>query len=182
MDAVRKENVPFGQGKRPFVAAVSGVKNSGKTTFLSKLIPVLKEQGMKVAVIKHDGHEFVPDVEGTDSYRLKAAGAYGCAVFSRNRWMVVKDEPDMDEQTLIRAFPEADIILLEGLKDSSYPKFEIIRGAVSQKSVCRQSTLLGVVTDTDLSFAGVPVLGLEDVQTCAKLLIAEMKKQAEAGL
>ena len=29
---------------RPYIAAVSGVKNSGKTTFLEKLIPELKKE------------------------------------------------------------------------------------------------------------------------------------------
>ena len=55
--------------KRPAVLAVSGVHNSGKTTLLEKLLPVLRSCGLKVGVIKHDGHDFTPDVPGTDSYR-----------------------------------------------------------------------------------------------------------------
>lgn len=61
--------------KRPAVLAVSGVHNSGKTTLLEKLLPVLRSRGLKVGVIKHDGHDFTPDVPGTDSYRLREAGA-----------------------------------------------------------------------------------------------------------
>ena len=53
--------------KRPAVLAVSGVHNSGKTTLLEKLLPVLRSRGLKVGVIKHDGHDFTPDVPGTDS-------------------------------------------------------------------------------------------------------------------
>ena len=66
--------------KRPAVLAVSGVHNSGKTTLLEKLLPVLRSRGLKVGVIKHDGHDFTPDVPGTDSYRLREAGAEGVAV------------------------------------------------------------------------------------------------------
>ena len=44
--------------KRPAVLAVSGVHNSGKTTLLEKLLPVLRSRGLKVGVIKHDGHDF----------------------------------------------------------------------------------------------------------------------------
>ena len=65
--------------KRPAVLAVSGVHNSGKTTLLEKLLPVLRSRGLKVGVIKHDGHDFTPDVPGTDSYRLREAGAEGVA-------------------------------------------------------------------------------------------------------
>ena len=36
----------------------------------------------EVAVIKHDGHDFTPDVPGTDSHRMKAAGAFGTVVYS----------------------------------------------------------------------------------------------------
>ena len=36
--------------KRPAVLAVSGVHNSGKTTLLEKLLPVLRSRGLKVAV------------------------------------------------------------------------------------------------------------------------------------
>ena len=61
--------------KRPAVLAVSGVHNSGKTTLLEKLLPVLRSRRLKVGVIKHDGHDFTPDVPGTDSYRLREAGA-----------------------------------------------------------------------------------------------------------
>lgn len=59
--------------KRPAVLAVSGVHNSGKTTLLEKLLPVLRSRGLKVGVIKHDGHDFTPDVPGTDS--LPSAGS-----------------------------------------------------------------------------------------------------------
>ena len=38
--------------KRPAVLAVSGAHNSGKTTLLEKLIPLLRARGLKVGVIK----------------------------------------------------------------------------------------------------------------------------------
>ena len=40
-------------GSRPFVFAVSGWKNSGKTTMITRLVPELVRRGYKVAVIKH---------------------------------------------------------------------------------------------------------------------------------
>lgn len=113
--------------KEPFILAVSGVKNSGKTTLITKLLPLLTKKGWKVAVIKHDGHEFDADVPGTDSYRHMEAGAYGTAVFSKSKYMVVKREPSVCAEQLLECFPEADIILLEGFKHSEFPKLEIIR-------------------------------------------------------
>lgn len=109
--------------KKPYIFAVSGYKNSGKTTLITDLIPLLRERGFKVAVIKHDGHDFEPDVPGTDSFRIRQAGAYGTAVYSSRRLMVTKECRDITEQSLIQTFEEADIILVEGLKDSPYPKY-----------------------------------------------------------
>lgn len=107
----------------PFIFAISGYKNSGKTTVITKLIPELKRRGYRVAVIKHDGHDFEADVPGTDSYRHQKAGAYGTAVFSSNRILITKECQEADEKQLIKAFPEADIILIEGLKHSNYSKY-----------------------------------------------------------
>ena len=108
---------------KPVIYAISGYKNSGKTTLMTALIAELTRRGYRVASIKHDGHDSDPDVPGTDSYRHRRAGAYGTAVFSQKRFMVTKtwEKPDMN--ALISAFPEADVLLLEGFKDSSYPKY-----------------------------------------------------------
>ena len=157
--------------KKPFMVAGSGVKNSGKTTFLEHLVPELKKRGVCVAVIKHDGHEFEPDVAGTDTWKLRKAGAYGTAIFSKGQWMMVKQQPDMDEKEIAKCFPEADVILLEGFKYSKYPKFEIVRKGNSEESVCDPSTLLGLVTDTRLVLPEVPVLGLSDWEKAADLVV-----------
>lgn len=61
-------NVPV-----PGLAAYSG---AGKTTLLVKLIPLLKKQGIRVALIKHAHHDFEIDIPGKDSYRLRKAVAY----------------------------------------------------------------------------------------------------------
>jgi len=130
----------------------------------------LKKRGYRVAIIKHDGHEFEPDVAGTDTWKLRQAGAYGTAIFSKGQWMVCKQEPGMDEMRMMELFPEADFILLEGFKYSSYPKFEIVREGNSFESVCDARTLLGLVTDTKLRLDGVPTLGLEDWKVAADIL------------
>lgn len=109
--------------EKPMVYVICGYKNSGKTTLITKLIPLLNQKGYKVATIKHDGHDFVGDVPDTDSYRHKTAGAYGTAVFSENRFQIVKEIPGITESDLMEFFPEADIILIEGLKNSQYQKY-----------------------------------------------------------
>ena len=109
--------------KRPAVLAVSGAHNSGKTTLLEKLIPLLRARGLKVGVIKHDGHDFTPDVPGTDSFRLREAGAEGVAVFSGSRYLLT-EEFRLNEQDLLALFERHgyDLVLMEGFKESGWPK------------------------------------------------------------
>ena len=140
--------------KRPFLFAVSGVKNSGKTTLITKLIPIFVKYGLKVASVKHDGHDFDADVPGTDSYRHMKAGAYGTAVFSASKYMVVKKQEHTTEEQLVRLFPEADLILLEGFKKSPYPKIEIVRKGNSKAPVCTDESLTAVAADFPLAGAG----------------------------
>lgn len=156
---------------KPVVFAVSGVKNSGKTTLIEKIIPKLKEHGLKVATIKHDGHDFEGDVEGTDTYKHKRAGAYGTAIFSKNKFMIIKDQKDTLEEELMLYFKDSDVIILEGFKYSDYPKLEIVRKGNSECSVCRKETLLGIVSDMDIKVEGVEILDLNDIDKIADFLL-----------
>lgn len=59
------------------VVQICGYKNSGKTTLIAALLPLLKEQGLRVAVIKHDSHGFDIDHKGTDTFRFREAERKG---------------------------------------------------------------------------------------------------------
>ena len=139
--------------KHPAVLAVSGVHNSGKTTLLEKLIPLLRARGLKVGVIKHDGHDFTPDVPGTDSYRLREAGAEGVAVFSGNRYLLT-EEFRLNEQDLLALFERHgyDLVLMEGFKESGWPKIEVVRSSVSPVGTAFQPmAIVGDVPGADFA-------------------------------
>jgi molybdopterin-guanine dinucleotide biosynthesis protein MobB len=158
--------------RRPPVIAVSGLKKSGKTALLEGLVPTLARRGLRVAVIKHDGHDFTPDVPGTDSFRLRAAGASGIAVYSAARWMVVKDAHGATPEQMAEYFPEADLILLEGGKSSPWPKIEVLRKGAS---VCDPATLLALCTDGDFQVKGVPSFLPDDYEGLAARIMEFIK-------
>lgn len=152
--------------------AVSGVKNSGKTTLITRILPVLAAHGIKTAVIKHDGHDFEADVPGTDSWKHFQAGAYGTAVFSRTKYQVVKESENLSVEKLLKELEEADLILLEGFKSGPCPKLEVIRKGNSTRSVCTDSFLTAIATDLpreELNTDGrpIPLLDLNDPQAVA---------------
>ena len=148
--------------------AVCGAKNAGKTTLIEKLIPALARRGIRTAVIKHDGHRFEPDREGTDSFRALAAGAAGAAVFDAEKFQLVRCVP-VTERELASFFPEADLILLEGFKNSSRLKIEVIRGGAP---VSDPGTRLALVSDAPVPDPGVPVFSPDETEALADCLLA----------
>lgn len=155
----------------PCVIAVSGIKNTGKTRLIERLLPVLNARGLHTAVIKHDGHCFEADRPGTDSFRYLAAGAVGTAVFDGEKYQLVRKTP-VDERALLTQFPEADIVLLEGFKHSRRPKLELLRRGVSETSVCAPSTRLAFVSDMEPPEPGFPVFSPDDAEGIADCLLS----------
>lgn len=160
---------------KQFLIAISGCKNSGKTTLITKLIPKLCNKGYRVATIKHDGHDFQGDCVGTDTYEHKKAGAYGTAIFSNNKFMVVKEEKFIDEKYFINLFPEADIILLEGFKSSEYPKLEIVRKGNSSKPICNEKNLIGILSDLDTIDGYCNIIDLNNIELIVEKILDYMK-------
>ena len=158
-------------GRRPLVFCVSGVKNSGKTHLVERLIHSFTEKGMSVGVIKHDGHSFECDVPGTDSDRFYRAGAMATAVFSASQSFIrLRREAGVEE--LIRQMENADVVIIEGLKYSSLPKVEVIRKEVSDRSICDSRTLLCIASDAALSEEmPCPVFGLDDTEGILKCIM-----------
>lgn len=167
----------------PYILAISGVKNSGKTTLITKLIAELKKRDLQTAVIKHDGHDFEPDVPNTDSWKYAKAGACGTCVFSGQKHMIIHYMPAPSVEELIQAFPEADVVLLEGFKYSGYPKIEIVRKGNSGESVCGPAYLWGMVSDytrEELKIgAELPFFGLEDTRELADFIIEKWSSKEQ---
>ena len=153
------------------VAAVCGLKNSGKTTLIVRLVRHLTGRGLRVAVIKHDGHDFSCDIPGTDSWQFAAAGAYGTAVYSAERVFIHRQGTGEKAEDLIGQFPEADLILLEGGKDSSWPKIEVVRSAVSRQPVSEQAGRFLIVTDLPADTFREAALPFEDLEGIAERLL-----------
>ena len=132
-------------------AAFSG---TGKTTLLLKLLPLLKQAGLRIAVVKHAHHAFELDRPGKDSYRLRAAGADEMLVAGRCRIGWIRECADSGhEPKLVDALeildPEAlDLVLVEGFKAEDFPKIELHRPALGRPLLFPgDSNIVAVATD-----------------------------------
>lgn len=128
--------------------------------FDEETVNELRSRGLKVGVIKHDGHDFTPDVPGTDSYRLREAGAEGVAVYSGTRYLLT-EEFRLTEQDLLALFERHgyDLVLLEGFKSSGWPKIEVVRSAISDAPVSFQPlAVVGDIPGADFDLNDIPAL------------------------
>ncbi|MCR5651149.1 MAG: cyclic pyranopterin monophosphate synthase MoaC [Lachnospiraceae bacterium] len=107
-----------------FVLGFSGYSGSGKTTLIEALIPHLKKKGFKVAVIKHDVHEFTMDREGKDTYRFTQAGADEVMISSHTRSAKISERPRTLNE-MISSASGFDIVLVEGYKAADIPKIDM---------------------------------------------------------
>lgn len=135
-------------------AAHSG---TGKTTLLTQLIPTLKQDGLRIGLIKHSHHNFQIDQPGKDSFRLREAGASPVMLVSSHRRAIITEfsiitEPLLDEQLLAFDQSELDLILVEGFKATQFPKIELHRPSHNTSLLYpNDPSIIAVASDMPLS-------------------------------
>jgi molybdopterin-guanine dinucleotide biosynthesis protein B len=146
-----------------------GYSNSGKTTLLTKLIPMLQEEGFHVGVIKHDGgHELELDQPGKDSWRFREAGASLVAVASRSQTAFFEQRP-LPLSRLVERMGKAgaDLVLVEGFKQEAYPKLVFIRGEHDRELLSSLSHVAGAICWGEEECPALPCFSIDDVRGIA---------------
>ncbi len=164
----------------PIVCFV-GRSNSGKTTFIERVIPELVRAGYKVATVKHAGHGFDLDTEGKDSWRHKRAGASSVAILSKGSMALfadVSDQPTVEEVRDRFLDKTYDLIIAEGWKHEGYPKIVIVRDRLGEVPLSTEG-LLAVVSDKPVDL-DVPAFGLDDVSAVASLIMKHFPRRARS--
>ena len=113
------------------VACFAGYSNSGKTTLIEQIIPLLRQQGLRVSVVKHAHHRFDIDHPGKDSHRHREAGAFEVVIASDRRLALVREFEQPAQltvhQMLAELYEGVDWVLVEGFKESDLLKIEVWR-------------------------------------------------------
>lgn len=155
------------------ILGFSAYSGAGKTTLIERLIKELKMRGLRVAVIKHDGHDFKIDRQGKDSWRFTQAGADITIISSAGKTALVEQRGSPLARAAAMAH-DVDLILVEGYK----------RAALTQIGLCRQATGKGfpadidrytaVITDTDIGVVDIPRFGFDDIQELTEYIMKDM--------
>ena len=155
----------MGKRKVPVISFV-GRSNTGKTTLLEKVIPLLRSRGLRVGTVKHHAGEFEIDREGKDSYRHKKAGATATMITSPTKVALVEDisrELTLSE-VIERYMHEVDLVITEGYKRERMPKVELyVHGRGAPPLATEDPDIIAIATDGPAVAADAPVDELIDV-------------------
>jgi molybdopterin-guanine dinucleotide biosynthesis protein B len=161
----------------PVLSVVGGSSNTGKTTLLEKLIPILKSRGLRVGTIKHHAGDFEIDREGKDSYRHKKAGASVSMITSSDKIGLVADmTQELTLSELVRLYMrDIDLVITEGYKREHMPKLEVY---VYQKGLDplagQDPDVIAIATDRMIE-AHVPVFLRDEPEAIAEFIVTRLK-------
>lgn len=170
------------------VFGITGWKNSGKTTLVTRLVSELTARGYKVSTIKHAHHRFDIDRPGADSYRHREAGATEVALVSGHRWVLMhelrgEDEPSM-EAVLARLSP-CDLVLVEGYKREEHPKIEARRrdGRKTEHLAPNDPMIVAVAADHETETGMLPAFDIDAIKEIADFVVAycNLEKRIDLG-
>ena len=144
---------------------IVGSKNHGKTTLLVAVIEAATRRGLRVGAIKHTHHQHEVDRYGTDSYRLRNAGA-APAAFVSDSWagIFLPCNNGLNDKQLEALFSDCDLVLVEGNLDSEGTKIEVWRGGFGRPPLAQDRTDITAVVTDDTVDLPLPILPRADLE------------------
>lgn len=156
------------------VIGLAGWSGAGKTTLITKLIPLFKQRGLSISTLKHAHHAFDVDQPGKDSYVHRESGAREVLIASSNRWVLMHElrgapEPHLAE--LLARLSAVDLVLVEGFKAESHAKIEVHRSSNGKPFLFSGDPhIRAIATDASNPQTILPFAHLDDTESVANLI------------
>ena len=155
-------------------AAFSG---TGKTTLIEQLIPLLIEQGLRIALVKHSHHDIEMDKPGKDSYRLRKAGASQVVLAGTHRSICFHEheqahDSELSEQLALLNTQSLDLVLVEGYRDQAFPKIELHRSVLQKPFLYPTDTnIIALVCDQPVDTGDLPLFDFTQLQQLVTFIL-----------
>jgi formylmethanofuran dehydrogenase subunit E len=162
----------------PKVLLVVGYKKVGKTTLIEKLIPELSSRGYRVGTVKHHHSDYPAgvDIEGTDTWRHRQAGASSVALATPTEFALFRNSDSSSSlDQLISALGPADIVLVEGFHDVARAKIEVISPSIKDPR-CKADDLLLAFVTPNRSETTVPSFAPDIIKSLADRIEKQLLK------
>jgi len=163
------------------VVSFAGRSNSGKTTFVEKLIVLLQDKGLRVACVKQHHHDVDVDVVGKDSWRYAQAGA-ACSIIATPAQVSlvhqVDSVPSIEKLAQMAADAPCDVLLAESFAGAdTVDRYIVARIDRAEEPLLAPEETAGLITDdADLAAmweaAGRPTFDINNVVSFAQYVIS----------
>ena len=157
------------------VFTFTAYSNTGKTTYIERLIERLVQRGVRVGAVKHDAHDFDVDKPGKDSWRFARAGAAVVALASGTKCAVMEYRP-VEYAEVISRIKNVDVIICEGYHAEGTRRVVLWRSSSGKPMKLRPDECAAVVSDAALDTGGTPLFPLDDVGPMAEFIMEEIGK------
>jgi molybdopterin-guanine dinucleotide biosynthesis protein B len=155
------------------VIGLAGWSGAGKTTLVSRLVPHLVAEGLRVSTIKHAHHNFDLDQPGKDSWAHRQAGATEVLISSERRFALMHELRGAPELTLRELLPKlspVDLVIVEGYKTTTPRKIEVHRAGNGKPLLYPSDpAIVAIATDGPME-RGLPSVHLDDIAGIAALV------------
>jgi len=163
---------------KPLILSIIGKSDSGKTTLILRLLPELKQRGLKVAVAKHCPCGFDLDIKGKDSWKFTQAGADATFLSSDKHEALIRPKDGLSSinERLQNYFSDFDIVLMEGYtNEPGIKKIQIIRKGIGAMDISSEE-VVAYISDTT-SDTDNPVYNLNDISGIISFIITLRQNQ-----
>lgn len=151
--------------------AFSGPSNSGKTTLIAKLSVYFKENGLKVALIKHDPKDKACfDKAGKDSDIFYKTGANTLVLSPSRTTLFSHDSFEKNLDEAINLLKDFDILLVEGLKTLPLPRILVFKDKIYEEYFPYAKAVASYEKVQSLDW-----MNLDDIENIAKYVLKNAK-------
>ncbi len=153
------------------IFSIVGYSHSGKTATAVAVIEELIRRGCTVGAVKESHHAIRTDVQGTNTDRLRRAGAALVAARGQGETHVFFNE--RLPLARILSYYDYDYVVLEGVSDSDVPQIitAIDTAGIEAKWNAHTFAVSGVISGRMSEYKGLPVInGIADTASLADLI------------
>lgn len=157
---------------------IAAYPGSGKTAMLDGLVGILNDRGLKVAMIKHSHHRIRVAQPGQHGRLLHLSPAAQTLVVSHEQTVLVRKRPRPETAASLRELialldhETIDLVLLDGYKNASIPKIELIKLPMAHAPLYPDDpdVIAVLCSETPEPTPEVPILPADDMEAVADFL------------
>ncbi|WP_456330465.1 molybdopterin-guanine dinucleotide biosynthesis protein B [Archaeoglobus sp.] len=158
--------------------SIVGTSDSGKTTLITRIMPILKEKGLKVAVVKRHAHgDFEIDKKGKDSWKIYNSGA-DVVIASPVKLAFIRRVSEEEGNNLDWIYEgylsDYDLVITEGFSKAGKERIVVVKKPEEVEHF-KQGRILAVVCDEKIE--GYTWFRRDEVERIADFILSLINRQ-----